>query len=350
MPHDAGAIPKISPEHRRNHRDQFDVMLENAKRLLAYAVEAGIQVDASAAAKIIAAIRSGHSAWEDTDAGELTSALATLAAAVHPVTPETLRATLEDAHRTMRVFKRMAYWLAGFIVPLSIVSFIATGISNTISNDLKSTNDLVVTLHSHLDTVQANDPPPVSTTSDLQQFVAQIRDIYSRTNLLRFFVVPFVSSTSFQRDELQLPPDLKNSFASLQPEMVKKTTTYQNVRLYATSVQDIASLFWGAIGNFVLPILYALLGACAYVLRVFTAQIHTHTFAPSDVTAARFIIAGIGGGIVGLFNTLWLAQGLTLPPLALAFVIGYAVDVFFSVLEGVLPTIVKPSFRQKPTQ
>jgi hypothetical protein len=346
MSHDDRAIPTPEqPEHRRRHRDEFDKLLENAKRLLTYAVDAGIQVDARAATKIIAAIHSGHSAWESTDAGELANAIATLAAAVHPVTPETLRATFEDAHQTIGAFKKMAYWLAGFIVPLSVLSFIATGISATIANDLKAANEIVVTLHLHLDTQNSTAPPPLSTSAELQQFAAQIRDIYSRANFLRLFV-PFVSYKSFNDDDLQLPADLTPSFASLQPAMIKKTTTYQNVRLYATNIQDVASLFWGALGNFILPILYALLGACAYVLRVFTNQIQTHTFAPSDLTAARFIIAGIGGGIVGLFNTLWLAPGSSLPPLALAFLIGYAADVFFALLDNILPTLIKPDLRQ----
>jgi hypothetical protein len=182
MSHDDRAIPTITPEHpehRRRHRDEFDKLLENATRLLTYAVDAGIQVDTRATTKIIAAIHSGHSAWESTDAGELANAIATLAAAVHPVTPETLHATLEDAHRTIGIFKQMSYWLAAFIVPLSILSFIATGISATIANDLKAANEIVVTLHLHLDTQNSSAPPPLNTSAELQQFAAQIRDVFT---------------------------------------------------------------------------------------------------------------------------------------------------------------------------
>jgi hypothetical protein len=81
-------------------------------------------------------------------------------------------------------------------------------------------------------------------------------------------------------------------------------------------------------------VLYALLGACAAVLRAFSKQVEARTFAPSYATPARFVIAGIGGSVVGLFNNVAIGQGLSLSPLAVAFLIGYATDIFFSFLEG----------------
>jgi len=40
--------------------------------------------------------------------------------------------------------------------------------------------------------------------------------------------------------------------------------------------------------------------------------------------------------VVGLFTNFNVTQGGSLSPLALAFLVGYAVDVFFSFLEGLL--------------
>ena len=57
--------------------------------------------------------------------------------------------------------------------------------------------------------------------------------------------------------------------------------------------------------------------------------------------SARFLIAGIGGGVVGLFNTFNVTQGASIPPLAIAFLVGYAVDVFFSFLESLLQAFTK---------
>jgi len=132
-----------------------------------------------------------------------------------------------------------------------------------------------------------------------------------------------------------------NSMCEVRAEVDRLTKVYQEVRLYATNVQDQASVFWGAISTCILPVLYALLGACAAVLRAFSKQVEARTFAPSYATPARFVIAAIGGGIVGLFNNFSIGQALSLSPLAVAFLIGYAADIFFSFLEGSMQNLGK---------
>jgi ABC-type Fe3+-siderophore transport system permease subunit len=67
----------------------------------------------------------------------------------------------------------------------------------------------------------------------------------------------------------------------------------------------------------------------------------TKTFTPSVANSARFLMAGIGGAVVGLFNNFSITQGASIPPLAIAFLVGYAVDVFFSFLESLLQAFTK---------
>jgi hypothetical protein len=119
------------------------------------------------------------------------------------------------------------------------------------------------------------------------------------------------------------------------------TTVYQDVRYFAQSLIDDVSFFYGAISACLLPVLYALLGTCAYLLRTFEQQMTTRTFTPSIADSARFLVAAIGGAVVGLFNNFTITQGASIPPLAIAFLVGYAVDVFFVFLEGVLQAFTK---------
>jgi len=116
---------------------------------------------------------------------------------------------------------------------------------------------------------------------------------------------------------------------------------YQDVRYFAQTLLDDVSTFYGAITTCLLPALYALLGTCAYLLRSFEDQMRSRTFIPSVANSARFLIAGIGGAVVGLFNNFTITQGASIPPLAIAFLVGYAVDVFFSFLEGLLQAFTK---------
>jgi hypothetical protein len=106
---------------------------------------------------------------------------------------------------------------------------------------------------------------------------------------------------------------------------------------------DDVGVFYGAITACILPVLYALLGTCAYLLRTFEQQISTRTYTPSVADAPRFLIAAIGGAVVGLFNNFAIGQGISIPPLAIAFLLGYAVDVFFAFLEGTLQKFTKTS-------
>jgi hypothetical protein len=124
---------------------------------------------------------------------------------------------------------------------------------------------------------------------------------------------------------------------------------YQDVRYFAQSTREAVSTSIGAVATCVLPVLYALLGACAYLLRSIEEQFKLRTFNPPDVHTARFLIAAIGGAVVGLFNNFNITQNASIPPLAIAFLVGYAADVFFSFLEGLLQTFTKRGTPASPT-
>jgi hypothetical protein len=325
------------PNHgHRAGSHQLDHTLENANYLLNYAVEAGIELDPAIPQCIIEARQKGPAVWDSPEASTLIIAITKLAAKLHPVTAETLRACREDADDAIRGYKRIVVWLAIFIIPLSMISFIYTGISNSITVDLKNANELAVALHAKID-AQA----PAETLGQLQQFTTEIRAVYSRARQLNLFVLdlcwdPFGEERhkGNRYADMQLPQDLGPDAAALHEQVNSKTAVYQNVRLYANSTQDATAIIWGSVGTCILPVLYALLGACAAVLRAFTEQTEKKTFALSYATPARFIIAGIGGGVVGLFSNFTVGQGVSLSPLGIAFLIGYAADIFFSFLEG----------------
>jgi hypothetical protein len=49
-----------------------------------------------------------------------------------------------------------------------------------------------------------------------------------------------------------------------------------------------------------------------------------------------------------LFNNFAITQGASVPPLAIAFLVGYGVDVFFAFLEGLLQTFTRNSATSSP--
>jgi hypothetical protein len=135
--------------------------------------------------------------------------------------------------------------------------------------------------------------------------------------------------------EISVP--VNHASVNIPMEVEAKTRILQRVRYFAKDVQERTSLWYGALSNFLLPPLYAILGACAYLIRSFSEQVKARTFTPSVTDSARFIIAAIGGGAVGLFSNFTIGQTTSLPPLAIAFLVGYATDIFFSFLDGLQP-------------
>jgi hypothetical protein len=118
--------------------------------------------------------------------------------------------------------------------------------------------------------------------------------------------------------------------------------SYQNVRDYAQMARGYTELLYGAVGTIVLPILYALIGALANLLRLFSRRVNERSYFPSYTEYAQLLVAAITGMVVGLFSNVVVGQGVSLPPLAIAFVAGYATDYFFGRLDSFLQRSQQP--------
>lgn len=342
----------------------FDEALNDAERLLKYAAEIGIPVDADIRDQILEARAANRTGWSQEIAANLLTALTKLAASLKPVTAESLKACSADTGHTVHTYWMVSVCLAIIIVPFSLASFLSTAISTSIRTDITTANELAVKLRAQLGppppqgtaaanaNIAATPAPPLppglneaDVITELQLYASTIRDIDARARQLDVLVFnaqwdPFASIRKDYkqiREKFELPQGLTD-YATAADD---RTMVYQEVRYFAQSVLDDVSFFYGAMTTCLLPVLYALLGTCAYLLRHFEQQMAARTFIPSRANSARFLIAAIGGAVVGLFNNFTITQGASIPPLAFAFLVGYAVDVFFSFLEGLLQTFTK---------
>ena len=334
----------------------FSEALIDAERMLKYAAETGMDVDDQTRDHVLQArVAANISRWDEVTAANLLAALTKLAAQLKPVTAASLKACSDETRDTVRIYWLVAVCIAVVVVPFSLASFVSSAISTAIRTDIATANDLAVKLRTQLGPPPSVEKavaakidtsvPDVIVIGELQQFASTIRAIDTRArqlNVLLFQIErdPFASirkEPSAVHDKFQLPKGLPN-FSSAADE---RTAVYQDVRYFAQSLMDDVSFFYGAIAACILPSLYALLGTCAYLLRTFEQQMSTRTFTPSEANSARFLIAAIGGAVVGLFNNFTITQGASIPPLAIAFLVGYAVDVFFAFLEGLLQAFTK---------
>ena len=95
-----------------------------------------------------------------------------------------------------------------------------------------------------------------------------------------------------------------------------------------------------ALNIYFLPLVYGLLGACAYVLRTLSREIREYTYSPaSEIQLQLRLYLGALSG----FAIAWFVNDQTAPtlrssitPLALAFLAGYSVELVFALMDNLV--------------
>lgn len=342
----------------------FGDALEDAELLMKYAAEIGVEdIHPDTRAAVLHAREVFPNGWSEDVAAKLLLALTELAARLRPVTAASLRATHSETRPTMHVYLLWAILLSAVIIPASVANYVSSNISDAIGGDVTKANALAVTLTTELGPPERSDVSLTEKITDLQEYASLVRSIYAHARRLNRYVFPSVATppqlerpenlagvqnlndaqkydiAQYLKKTFELPVPL--NFNELADARNRMTTTYQDVRYFAQTIRTDTSTFYGAINSIVLPILYALLGTCAYLLRSFEDQMSTRTFVPSAANSARFLIAAIGGTVIGLFSN--FSQQISASPLAVAFLVGYAAEVFFSFLEGLIKAFSRSS-------
>ena len=321
----------------------------------------------SAESSILQARTTSSVQLDATASANLLAALTKLAAELRPVTADSIRASSNQTKPTILSLRRWTLILAVPIVLFSGLSFVSSSIASLIRTDITTANDLAVKLRTELGpatspTGGTPDSPELpkglnegDVIAQLQQYASTIRAIDARARQLNWFVFraepdPFAQyrwnpnnkANQSNQEKLKDMFQVTVGLPDMPQDADRLTKTYQDVRSFAQNILDLVSVSYGAITNCLLPVLYALLGTCAYLLRCFEDELRTVTFTPSSrANWARFLIAAIGGAVVGLCGNFTITQGASISPLAIAFLVGYAVDVFFSFLDGMVQTFTK---------
>jgi hypothetical protein len=366
--------------------------LDETHMLLAYAASSGINIEAEVS-DAIARARAANERhnWNADIEAKFWPAKSKLSLSVKPVTVDSLAAGAVGA--AANATRRYFLWtviLSAIIVPISIVMFINTAVSNDVRDLLNENDTAAIALHEQLINYQSALEQAARTTGDranqsgnaanlpgmsqallspnlvekLAQFARVSRQLFAESNVLNIFVLhaapepwwagpcdsanakdPKDACWAIRRGNLELEvragdravsTEGKGLYPSVTDEGFVKLAAYQDIRTFARQTQQVNLIIYGAVTAYVLPVAYSLLGACAFALRNMAAQTGTKTYRPSYSNRARLIIALIAGTVVGLFNN--FTQGVSVSPLAIAFLVGYAVEVFFSFLDAFVHT------------
>jgi len=107
---------------------------------------------------------------------------------------------------------------------------------------------------------------------------------------------------------------------------------------------------------YILPLIYGLVGAGAYVLRTISTQIRLRTFSRTD-SSIQFFLHLVLGALAGVAIGWFLKQDpsaesfvTSLSPLALAFVAGYSVELVFTIIDKFISLVQDKSQMQEKSK
>jgi hypothetical protein len=146
------------------------------------------------------------------------------------------------------------------------------------------------------------------------------------------------------------------SYTLLHPLNALSGSTLDNTSTSRLIIQGELEMLLAFLSGYLLPMLYGLLGACAFVLRKLSDQIEKVSYVNDAraVYSLRLNIGMLSGLAVGWFIKTGSGADATLtslPPLALAFIAGYGSDLFFAALDKIVQAFTPaPAANSTPAQ
>jgi hypothetical protein len=284
-----------------------------------------------------------------------------------------------DAEPPRRRTARPHFWLewgAGafaFVLALAaMLLFMMNTIANRVDTLIEEQNTAALKLSDNLhyfnDHAPNDESTPPGLFSDLVEFSRKTAIIMDEVH--RLLALEYVSTFGMEgaldhRGE-QLPwsekllknlspkdgTNTKFDHTGVDPRTTGKTIVgasayqielYQSLRDFwqekCTSYKDIG----GAISTYLFPLLYALLGAGLCDLR---CRMTDEDRRSTSLGSARYTTAIIAGAVIGIFTSL-IPTSLSLPPLLVAFLLGYSVDIFTARLDGLIDKLRIPCGERK---
>jgi hypothetical protein len=138
-------------------------------------------------------------------------------------------------------------------------------------------------------------------------------------------IISSISNTPFKVTHLPLPPGLDR--ASFAKEAEYQIQLYQLFRDDAHDRSIIDKQYVTIASNYILPCVYALLGAF-----LFSYRWETQSKGRNKPPARRYAMAFMVGAIIGILGPI-IASESPLTPFAIAFLAGYSIDAVISQLD-----------------
>lgn len=149
-----------------------------------------------------------------------------------------------------------------------------------------------------------------------------------------------VQNNTFDRQiDFEFLQKLQSLDFSNDDKLIAKSSQDTDALLEKGRVRINSKTVLAILNQYILPLLYGLLGSLAYILRTLTTEIRqvTYTRGSNVRYRLRWPLGMLAGVTIGwFFDTKTLLESANLTPLALAFLAGYSVELLFTGLDRVV--------------
>ncbi|OQY03952.1 MAG: hypothetical protein B6I20_03940 [Bacteroidetes bacterium 4572_117] len=337
--------------------------LLDAEKLLAHAAEYGIRISEKHIKAIVdAKAKEQLGNWTEQDEVDLWIAFQTLSKAVHPVTIDSIRAssipaepptglwaTIFRIKKKRSLVKRSVNWYSSIalfsMVGMLILQIYALQGTKYLAN-LESGNARMVEIETRIQQlalVPSDERTLMMEQSHLEnEIIQKIQEVESNVELLSNWLDLTYNIWSKATEEVGKAVQDKRDFDDGPPGFAAPNNTTQNIVV----IQQGKSLLI-ILNQYILPLLYGLLGGFAFVLRSIATETKSMTYtAVSNIKyGLRIHLGALAGLVIGFLwgdiSSSQLGMIQSFSPLAVAFIAGYSVEFMFKLVDSLIGSTEK---------
>ena len=317
-------IGPAANDQPRHDTGNLKTIVEPARQLLDYAVGHGL-VDSPAIIDPIVKIESEIEANIVPNAPTLAEFLKSynaLCRVTDGVSAESLGLEAKrDQRRTRRIYFLFLAGLLMLAIPLTTIATVGGKLSADVGTAVAATCKDYPVLYC--------DPATKNQETAYDHYPFAVNDLTNRTSHISqdlWVLALFV--------DLLQPGSLHADIAAVSPQYSKNVwSSFLETFNRSGIVIDRFKLYYGTLSNYVLPIIFGMLGAVTFGLRELRQKTEPPTWSRRGGALAvlRICIAGLAGYLVTV--TAGFAPEIQISPIFIAFLFGYSIDVFFTLLD-----------------
>jgi len=368
---------------------QLAQAVRESRLLLVYAAQAGLELDKEMLQILVnAQYRIDHDDWTNEDEADFWQAFSALNVVIKPVTLESLKAvslvdTKSFRFRFLKIFFSKAYRTAGLYIGLSLLCMLLlltfqvywlTGekltqnlttlaqktqqFSQLVGADEEKYPEEYNALLMQIETTRATlllwskpwnwrpfviqsdeDYQPLAQENYIAEISALQEELKKAANRLYYF-----KDFGFDDAGIELVNTYQTKVNELTEQLILKKTEYEKKQneSISTGIELKTRYVLHVLQRYILPLLYGLLGATAYVLRSLIDDIQNETYTGKSGTRywVRTFLGALAGLMIGIIPK-GTGDLSTLPPMAISFLAGYNVEILFALMDRFIVSALK---------